>query len=273
MRLDGERDSANIDDRRGRGGLAIGGGLGGVVLLLVGLFFGVDLGPLVNGGGESEPSPRATQAPGDDAARQFVGRILASTEDVWSVVFQQSGRRYEAPILVLFSGATRSSCGAAEAAMGPFYCPEDRRVYIDLEFLADLQRKLGAKGDFAAAYVIAHEVGHHVQNQLGVLDRAASLRGQGQAANATQVRIELMADCLAGIWANRADQARGILERGDVEEGLNAAAAVGDDRIQRQTRGTVVPESFTHGSSAQRVQWFRRGLERGEVRVCDTFAG
>ena len=174
----------------------------------------------------------------------------------------------------LFSGATQSGCGFAQAQVGPFYCPRDQKVYIDLDFMADLQRRLGAQGDFAAAYIIAHEVGHHVQNQMGVLGRVEEVRrGQGEAAsNALQVRVELQADCLAGVWARRAQETRGILEGGDIEEGLNAAAAVGDDRLQRASRGYVVPESFTHGSSAQRVQWFRRGLDSGRLEACDTFA-
>jgi hypothetical protein len=212
--------------------------------------------------------------PEDDAARRFVAQVLGETEQVWQAEFARAGRRYEEPTLVLFSGATQSGCGFAQAQMGPFYCPNDRRVYIDLDFMADLQRRLRAGGDFAAAYIVAHEVGHHVQNLLGVFDQVAPLRqrlGEAQG-NALQVRIELQADCLAGLWARRAHEARGILERGDIEEGLNAAAAVGDDRIQRAGQGYVVPESFTHGSSEQRARWFRRGLEGGRLEACDTFA-
>lgn len=283
MRLGGGRESGNIEDRRGRrgGGLVVGGGLGGVVLVLLALLLGVDPA-LLTGGGEmgSGTDPRRTElvedgSPGtNDPQRQFVARVLAETEDVWGEAFERSGRRYEPPVLVLFSGATNSGCGFAQAAVGPFYCPGDRRVYIDLQFLADMQRRLGAPGDFAAAYVIAHEVGHHVQNLLGILQRVDELRrgADRAAANALQVRVELQADCLAGLWARRAHDARQILESGDVEEGLNAAAAVGDDRLQRRAQGQVVPESFTHGTSEQRVRWFRRGLETGRLAACDSFA-
>ncbi|NMJ41968.1 zinc metallopeptidase [Roseomonas sp. JC162] len=279
MRLDGP-ESQNVEDRRGQGfggrGIAVGGGLGGVVVLLIALLLGVDPGELLQG----DPAPRQ---PGvqrqmtaeDDAARRFVAQVLGETEQVWNAEFARMGRRYEEPTLVLFSGATQSGCGFAQAQMGPFYCPNDRRVYIDLDFMADLQRRLGAGGDFAAAYIVAHEVGHHVQNLFGVLSQAnEARRGRGEAAgNALQVRIELQADCLAGLWARRAHETRNILEKGDIEEGLNAAAAVGDDRLQRASQGYVVPESFTHGSSAQRVRWFRRGLETGRLEACDTFAG
>ena len=199
--------------------------------------------------------------------------MLATTEDVWSGIFQAAGRTYEPPRLVLFTGQVQSACGIAGAAAGPFYCPGDRKVYLDLAFFRDMERRLGAPGDFAQAYVIAHEVGHHVQHALGIIGRVDQLRrGMTEAeGNALQVRVELQADCFAGVWANRADAARGILERGDIEEGLNAAAAVGDDRLQRRAQGVVVPESFTHGSSAQRVRWFRRGLESGDLRQCDSF--
>ncbi|WP_237217684.1 KPN_02809 family neutral zinc metallopeptidase, partial [Falsiroseomonas oryziterrae] len=210
---------------------------------------------------------------GDDPAARFVSRVLAETEDVWNPIFQSLGRRYQEPRLVLYSGVVQSGCGTAQAQVGPFYCPADSRVYIDLDFMAQLQRSLGASGDFAAAYIIAHEVGHHVQNQLGILDRVQQLKARATEAqdNALQVRVELQADCLAGLWARRAHEARQILEQGDIEEGLNAAAAVGDDRLQRRARGTVQPESFTHGSSAQRVRWFRAGLESGRLEACDTF--
>lgn len=279
MRLDGERESGSIEDRRGRRiggrGIAVGGGLGTIVLLLVGMLLGVDPSVILSGGGGPMPPAVERQGggpPADDPGRRFVGRVLASTEDVWTDVFARAGRTYEPPTLVLFSGATQSACGFAQAAVGPFYCPGDRRVYIDLEFMADLQERLGARGDFAAAYIIAHEVGHHVQNLLGVLGRVdQARRGLGHAeGNALQVRVELMADCLAGVWANRAEAARGILEAGDVEEGIGAAAAVGDDRLQRRSGGQVVPESFTHGSSAQRVRWFRAGLDAGSPEACDT---
>ena len=281
MRLGGGRESGNVEDRRGGGfgggrGIAVGGGLGSVVLVVLALLFGVDPSVILSGG---DPAGRTEQAQGgapaaDDAGGRFVRRVLAETEDVWNPIFQGMGRQYEEPRLVLFSGAVQSACGMAESAVGPFYCPGDRRVYIDLDFLARMQRQLGAPGDFAAAYVIAHEVGHHVQNQLGVLSRVQQLRGRVDQAsgNAMQVRVELQADCLAGVWARRAHEARNILETGDVEEGINAAAAVGDDRLQRAGRGHVAPESFTHGTSAQRVGWFRRGLESGRMEACDTFA-
>jgi predicted metalloprotease len=287
MRLEHERESGNIEDRRGmggfgrgRGGVVVGGGIGTVVLVLIAMFLGVDPSALLSGGGspalvEQGPAGGGRAVPADDPGRRFVARVLATTEDVWRVGFEEVGRTYQPPTLVLFSGATQSGCGYAQAQVGPFYCPLDRKVYIDLEFLADMQRRLGAQGDFAAAYVIAHEVGHHVQNLIGVLGRVDQVRrglpeGEG---NALQVRVELQADCLAGVWARRAEEARGILERGDIEEGLNAAAAVGDDRLQHRSRGYVVPESFTHGTSQQRVRWFRTGLETGNLRACDTFAG
>jgi predicted metalloprotease len=286
MRLDDRRESQNVEDRRGmgmpRGGIAVGGGLGTVVLVLLALLFGVDPSVILSGGGGAPPEanrPAITdgRTPGgvsDDQARRFVSRVLATTEDVWRDVFAQGGRRYEEPTLVLFSGATQSACGFAQAAVGPFYCPADQKLYIDLRFLADMQDRLGARGDFAMAYVVAHEVGHHVQNLIGILPRVDRVRRQVSEgeSNALSVRLELQADCFAGVWARRAEEARPMLERGDIEEGLNAAAAVGDDRLQRASRGMVVPESFTHGSSRQRVTWFRRGLESGETRACDTFA-
>jgi predicted metalloprotease len=289
MRLGGGRESGNIEDRRGGGGggfgrvAGIGGGLGGIVLVVLALLFGVDPSVILQGDPTAGMDParrEATQGGGagrpasgePDEGRRFVARVLAETEDVWNGVFAQAGRRYDAPVLVLFNNEVASGCGNAPATVGPFYCPADRRLYLDLDFLADLQRRINAPGDFAAAYVIAHEVGHHVQNLLGILDRVAEARGRGGAeSNALQVRVELQADCLAGLWARRAQASRGILEEGDLEEGLNAAAAVGDDRMQRRGQGRVVPESFTHGSSAQRVTWFRRGLETGELRACDTF--
>jgi predicted metalloprotease len=280
MRLEGERESANVEDRRG-GGLPIGvagGGIGTVVLVVLALLMGVDPRAVLEGGGPAAPprsAPESRQGPaeGSDEGRRFVARVLASTEDVWAAVFREQGRRYGPPRLVLFSGAVRSGCGVAGTAVGPFYCPADQHVYIDLAFFRDMERQLGAPGDFARAYVIAHEVGHHVQAEFGIAQRVGELRARaGQAdGNALSVRMELQADCLAGVWARRAQDMRGILERGDIEEGLNAAAAVGDDRLQRRARGEVVPESFTHGSSAQRVRWFRAGLSSGDIRACDTF--
>jgi predicted metalloprotease len=280
MRLGG-RESGNVEDRRGRRvsgrGVAVGGGLGTVVLVVIALLLGVDPGELLQGQ-VAPPQSQVAQrqaGPQDDAGRRFVAQVLGETEDVWRAEFARRGAQYEDPRLVLFSGATESGCGFAQAQMGPFYCPRDRRVYIDLDFMAELQRRLGAQGDFAAAYIIAHEVGHHVQNLVGVLGRVdQARRGQGEAAsNALQVRVELQADCLAGVWARRAQETRNILERGDIEEGLNAAAAVGDDRLQRARGGYVQPETFTHGSSAQRVSWFRRGLDSGRMEACDTFSG
>ncbi|HEV7263673.1 MAG TPA: neutral zinc metallopeptidase [Falsiroseomonas sp.] len=287
MRLGG-RESGNVEDRRGRGGIGgrfggrrivAGGGLGTVVLVVLALLFGVDPGMILSGTGPAPP-PYATEGGGPggepapaDSARTFVARVLAETEDVWNPLFETIGRDYEEPRLVLYTGVVESGCGTAQAQVGPFYCPGDRRVYLDLGFLGQMQRSLGATGDFAAAYVIAHEVGHHVQNLLGVLARVEALKRNASEAeaNALHVRVELQADCLAGLWARRANEARGILEQGDIEEGLNAAAAVGDDRLQRRARGTVQPESFTHGSSAQRVRWFRAGLESGRLEACDTF--
>ncbi|MCO6416350.1 neutral zinc metallopeptidase [Siccirubricoccus sp. KC 17139] len=279
MRLEGERESSNVEDRRGGGGLPIGlagGGIGTVALVVIALLLGVDPSFILNGGGDAGPERQVVQTgPGPDGAqepeRRFVAQVLATTEDAWGEIFRRGGQRYAPPSLILFTGATQSGCGFAQSAVGPFYCPEDRRVYLDLGFFRDMERQLGAPGDFARAYVIAHEVGHHVQNQLGILDRVneARRRMDERSSNALQVRIELQADCFAGIWAR---QTQRVLEPGDIEEGINAAAAVGDDRLQRRARGTVVPESFTHGSSAQRVRWFRRGLDSGDPRQCDSFA-
>lgn len=208
-----------------------------------------------------------------DPASRFIARVLGETEDTWSTIFQRDlNRQYVAPKLVLFRGATQTACGTGQAAMGPFYCPADRKVYLDLSFFDEMQRKLNAPGDFAQAYVIAHEVGHHVQNLLGIADQVDQARRLNPAqANALSVRTELQADCFAGLWARRANQARHILENGDIEEGLNAASAIGDDTLQRKSQGYVVPDAFTHGSSAQRVRWFKRGLESGDLRHCDTF--
>ena len=283
MRWQMGRRSDNIEDQRGMPvgrGTVVGGGIGTLVLVLLALYFGVDPSVILQGvdPGGSPGSTRSAQqqrAPaGDDQLRDFVSVILADTEDTWGELFRRMGRRYEAPHLVLFSGAIQSACGFAEAAVGPFYCPGDRKVYIDLSFYRDLRDRLGAPGDFAQAYVNAHEIGHHVQNLLGIAERVQAAQGRRSRteANALQVRMELQADCLAGVWANNAQRARNILESGDIEEGLNAAAAIGDDRLQRQSQGRVVPESFTHGSSEQRVRWFKRGIESGEPGQCDTFA-
>lgn len=269
MKLDDERESRNLEDRRGQGGGGIGGGariggLGLVAVVVLSLIFGVDPGVVLStleGGSAPQTQQQTAQAPPpDDAAARFVSRVLASTEDVWTTEFAARQQRYEAPRLVLFSGSSPSGCGTAQSAMGPFYCPADRRVYLDLAFFRDLSQRMGAPGDFAQAYVIAHEVGHHVQNLLGSLG--------GGRDNAASVRTELQADCLAGFWAHRANQMRRILESGDIEEGLAAAAAVGDDRLQQQARGRVVPESFTHGSSAQRVEALKIGLAGTDSRSC-----
>jgi predicted metalloprotease len=292
----GGRRSENIEDRRGEGGFSTGtgggmrfpiggrasglGGLGLLALVLLGLFFGVDPSLLNGGGGTpstyvpSSPEPRTTHAPGaPDEASEFVSVVLADTEDAWHALFRQMGRTYQEPTLVLFSGLVDSGCGVAQSASGPFYCPRDHKLYLDTSFFDEMSRRFGAPGDFAQAYVIAHEVGHHVQNQLGILPRVEAMQQQvGRSdANRIQVMVELQADCFAGIWAHHADRSRGILETGDIEEGLNAAAAIGDDRLQRQAQGYVVPDAFTHGSSAQRVRWFKRGLEQGDPAACDTF--
>jgi hypothetical protein len=292
MRWRTGRRSENVDDLRGAprvglpgGGLRIGGG-GLIVLVLGAWLLGVDplmvLQLLAGGGGLSteisEGSPGSGGAPEPGGASQdegadFVSVVLADTEDTWSALFSQAGSQYERPRLVLFTDLVRSACGMAQAAMGPFYCPADHKVYIDLGFYRDLRDRFGAPGDFAQAYVIAHEVGHHVQTLLGTSQDVHERQQQAskETANALSVRLELQADCYAGVWAHHANRARQILEQGDVEEGLNAAAAIGDDRIQRQTQGSVVPEAFTHGSSEQRVRWFRNGLESGAVEACDTF--
>jgi predicted metalloprotease len=281
MRLDEEQESQNIEDRRGsrvsRG--VVGGGIGTVAIVLIALFFGVDPSILLQGNvpEQSVPqtsSPQSQRPGGEDEMRQFVARVLGSTERTWTQIFEAEGRTYDKPTLVLFSDAVQSACGFAQAASGPFYCGPDHKVYIDLSFYRDLRQRFQAPGDFAQAYVIAHEVGHHVQNLLGIMNKvqASQSRANQQQANALSVRLELQADCLAGVWANYAHRERNILEQGDVEEGLNAAAQIGDDRMQKRARGYVVPEGFTHGSAKQRVQWFRRGIESGELKQCDTFA-
>ena len=252
-----------------RGALPIGGGLGLVVVLVIAALTGINPLALLGGGSTSTESA----PPGDDPAREFVRSVLGSTEDAWGNLFSANGQQYRQPALVIFSGYTSTGCGTGQTASGPFYCPLDQTVYIDLSFYEALRDRLGAPGDFAQAYVIAHEVGHHVQNLLGTMEQVDQIRGgRDQAsANAMSVRLELQADCYAGLWANHQERAKPFLEPGDVEEALGAASAIGDDRLQRQTQGTVVPESFTHGTSEQRVRWFRRGLEQGDVKACDTF--
>lgn len=280
MRFDNSRESDNIEDRRGDGGggLPVGGrsiGVGTIVLALVAMYFGVDPRVVLNQPALQAPPPSAHVArpAANDAETRFVRHVLGETEDTWRALFRQMGREYSDPTLVLFTGATRTACGTGEAAMGPFYCPADRKVYIDLDFYRELKTRFHAPGDFAQAYVIAHEVGHHVQNLLGVSAKvqAARERASERESNALSVRLELQADCLSGVWARNADAARGILEAGDIEEGLRAASAIGDDALQKQARGYVVPDSFTHGSSEQRVRWFKRGMEAGQVSACNTF--
>jgi predicted metalloprotease len=254
----------------------VGGGLGTVILVIAALYFGVDpsiiLQSVPTGG---PPAETRQQKAGPDPMSQFVSVVLADTEKTWHEVFRRHGKTYEEPKLVLFSGAVQSACGFAQAAMGPFYCPEDRRVYIDLSFYEDLKNRFRAPGDFAQAYVIAHEVGHHVQNLLGISEKVqgAMQRSSKSEANRLSVRMELQADCLAGVWGYHADKSRRLLDPGDLEEALRAASAIGDDRIMKQTRGTVVPDAFTHGSSEQRVRWFRRGFETGDWNQCNTFKG
>jgi uncharacterized protein len=276
MRLRGIRRSSNVSVRRG-GGAAVGGGLGVVgvlAVLAIGYFTGIDVTPLLNGQSGSGPQQSAPVSDADDAETQFAARVLTTTEDVWGNVFdEQLGADYQPPQLVIFSGATRSGCGGATAATGPFYCPSDRTAYLDTEFFALMDQQLGAEGDFAAAYVIAHEVAHHVQNLIGVLPEVEAARQQASQAeaNALTVRLELMADCFAGIWAARV-QGQGLLEEGDIDEALNAARRIGDDYLQKKAGRTPQPETFTHGTSEQRSGWFARGFETGQVEQCDTFA-
>ncbi len=316
---DKDRESSNVEDRRGqgggspfgRGGLRIpmgGGGRGGfslTTLLIIGavmLFFGFNPLDLLRGGGggggiqipqfpQASPGPQTSgrnpfEIPGlpgggsgqvgggEDDMKRFIGRVLADTEDVWNRVFKSFGREYKEPKLVIFSGAYPTACGTGQAAMGPFYCPLDQKIYIDLVFYEELRRRFKAPGDFAQAYVIAHEVGHHVQTLLGISEKVQRAKQQARSereANQIQVRMELQADCLAGVWAALNHQIKNRLEPGDIEEGLNAAQAIGDDMIQKQQTGRVMPDSFTHGSSAQRVRWFRKGLETAQIRECDSF--
>ena len=278
------RESSNVEDRRGQGGRRLGGGgkigIGTIVLALIAMYFGIDPSVVLN---TSEmvapPAIESTQSgqprsPAEDEMARFVSMVLADTEDTWGPIFKAGGAQYREPGMVLYTGATRSGCGVGQAEMGPFYCPADGKVYLDLAFFDELGQRYGAQGDFAQAYVIAHEVGHHVQNLLGISDKVqqARQRVSEREANLLSVRLELQADCLSGVWANHAHRSRQVLEAGDVEEGLAAASAVGDDRMQKQARGFAVPDSFTHGSAAQRVRWFRQGLESGELRACDTFS-
>jgi len=275
MRWTGRRRSSNVEDRRGMSGgkMAVGGGIGTIVIVLIVWFLGGDPGQLLNqidSGGQSQAYEASAE---EEEMAQFVSVVLADTEEVWKTLFAQSGETYREPTLVLFRNQVESACGFASAASGPFYCPGDEKIYIDLSFCDDLRTRFGAQGDFAVAYVIAHEVGHHVQKQLGILDEVHNRRSalSSAAANALTVKLELQADFLAGMWAHHAERMLQILEDGDIEEALTAAGAVGDDSIQMQSQGQIVPDSFTHGTSKQRMHWFRKGWETGDMSQGDTF--
>jgi len=287
MRMDDQRESDNLEDRRGSGmgggGLRLGGGrmgLGTIAIALVASYF-LGVNPLtvlnmLSGGGMpaiEQSAPATQRPPADDQMAKFVSKVLASTEDTWNEVFRANGRQYQEPKLVLFTGATPTACGTGQSAMGPFYCPGDQKVYIDLAFYRDLKERFKAPGEFAQAYVIAHEVGHHVQHLLGIADKVhqTKQRVSEREGNALSVRMELQADCLAGVWGKRTDTMKNVLEPGDLEAALTAASAIGDDRLQQQSQGRIVPESFTHGSSEQRVRWFRKGFETGDMNQCNTF--
>ncbi|MCY7393205.1 MAG: neutral zinc metallopeptidase [Leptolyngbyaceae cyanobacterium CAN_BIN12] len=273
------RQSDNVEDQRGGGvGKAVaGGGIGTIILAIVVTLLGGDPSIVLDQAANNPPAsnaPQGNKAPAPTQETKFVAAVLAQTEDVWNEQFQALGRTYQEPKLVIFSGAVQSACGVAQSSTGPFYCPSDRKVYLDTSFFRDMKTQLQSPGDFAQAYVIAHEVGHHVQNQLGILPKVNQLQRQVSKTEANQlsVRVELQADCFAGVWANQANQTKQILEPGDIEEALNAASQIGDDRLQSQARGYVVPDSFTHGSSAQRVRWFKRGVQSGSLKQCDTFS-
>ncbi len=278
MKWQGRRGSHNIEDRRKRSGTRSAGGVGGIaglLLLLAGWYFGVDVSQFVNLGGADNQTVQSTEiTPADERAAEFVSVTLADTEEVWTDIFdRQVGGVYQPPILVLFKGQTRSACGGASAATGPFYCSVERKAFLDTEFFTTLEQRLGAGGDFAAAYVVAHEIAHHVQNELGILTQVNEMRARLREAdsNALSVRVELQADCFAGIWARNAQEKFGSLERGDVAEAMNAAAQIGDDTLQQNAGQVVRPHTFTHGTSEQRQRWFARGLENGDLAVCDTF--
>ncbi len=279
MRFGRGRESSNVEDRRGSG-MSTGGksiGIGTIVLALVAMYFGVDPSVVINSGlvgGQPAAVEQAGPPPADDETARFVSMVLADTEDTWQILFKQGNQTYQEPKLVLYSGVTPTACGTGQAAMGPFYCPGDQKVYLDLSFFQDLKARYKAPGDFAQAYVIAHEIGHHVQNLLGISDQVQSARQRTSEAegNRLSVQLELQADCLAGVWAHHAHASRQVLEDGDVEEAMAAASAIGDDRLQKQAQGYAVPDSFTHGSSDQRMRWFRRGLDGGRVSGCDTFS-
>ncbi|MCX6584499.1 MAG: zinc metallopeptidase [Candidatus Aminicenantes bacterium] len=278
MRWQGRRQSSNVEDRRGTGGrgLTVGGGVGAVIALVIYLFFGGKgdkITQITQSLQKSEPSRVRTLSAHEKELGDFAAVILADTEDVWNLLFKKAGRKYREPKMVLFSGATGSACGYAQSATGPFYCPGDEKVYIDLEFFEELQRRLDAQGDFAMAYVIAHEIGHHVQKLLGIMDQKNQMRERlnKREFNRISIQLELQADFLAGVWTHHAQRMKNILEEGDIEEGINAAGAVGDDRIQKKTRGYVVPDSFTHGTSAQRTRWFLKGWKTGDINQGNTF--
>lgn len=282
MRWGDGRRSENVEDRRGVhvSRRIAGGGIGTILLVLVAMYFGIDPSIILNqsqtpipGAGAPTRSEPYSASPEENRLAEFVSVVLGDTEDTWRTLFRGMGQTYQEPKLVMFSGSVESACGMASAAVGPFYCPMDQKVYIDLSFYSDLKQRFGAPGDFAQAYVIAHEVGHHVQNLLGIAEKVNSLRSRASEgeSNRLSVMMELQADCLAGVWAHHADKARQILEEGDIEEALNAASMIGDDRMQRRSRGYVAPDSFTHGSSTQRVRWFKRGLESGSLGQCNTF--
>lgn len=285
MRLDDQRESSNVEDRRGSGGgLPMGRkgvGIGTVAIaLVVSYFTGINPATLLNiagtfQGGGGEQVVAAHKPPANDEMARFISKVLSSTEDTWRDLFQQSGKAYQDPKLVLFTGATPTACGTGQSAMGPFYCPGDHKVYIDLAFFKDLKDRFRAPGEFAQAYVIAHEVGHHVQNLLGTSQKVEMARRKARneaEANAWSVRLELQADCYAGVWGKRTQTMKQVLEPGELEQALTAASAIGDDRLQSQSRGYAVPESFTHGASEQRVRWFKRGFETGDPGQCDTFS-
>lgn len=276
MNLSGENESDNIEDRRGFGGgrIAVGGGLGTLVVVVIALLMGKNPGQIINSMNNGAPQQQSgTQPAANDEGKVFVSKVLHTTEDVWTQQFRQMGKNYVKPKLVLFTDGVQSGCGNASSATGPFYCPLDQKVYIDLSFFNELKNRFNAAGDFANAYVIAHEVGHHVQNLLGISDKVHELQERvgEKEANKLSVKLELQADFLAGVWAHHAQEMKNILEAGDIDEALNAASAIGDDKLQMQGQGYVVPDAFTHGTSAQRVAWFKKGFETGDIKQGDTF--
>ena len=275
MKWTGRRQSGNVEDRRGMrpGRMAVGGGLGTIVVLIIAALFGADPRDLIKNVPQQQTQENVPVDPAQEPMREFVSVVLADTEEIWGQIFSQQGATYQKPWVVLYSEAVESACGFATAASGPFYCPPDQKVYIDLTFFDELKSRFGASGDFAIAYVVAHEIGHHVQNMMGLTDQVHNMQGQvsQEEYNQMSVRLELQADFLAGVWAHHAQTRLKIIEPGDIDEAIGAAAAVGDDRIQKQTRGTVVPDAFTHGTSAQRVAWFKRGFQTGDLSQGDTF--